>query len=73
MEQFLQQVKHNENLYKILCDNHQNEFYDWKITCLFYCAFHLVQALAAKNNVNIGNNHTEIFKNLSPKNHNRPL
>lgn len=73
MDQFVKQFQHNESFYESLCINHADHYYDWKITCLFYAGFHLIKALASHRNVNIGNNHTEIFRNITPKNPKRIL
>jgi len=73
MSQFVEQVKHNESFHESLCSNFTNQFFDWKITCLFYCAFHLVKELARFRKVEIGNKHTEILRSLNPKNPNRPM
>lgn len=73
MSIYLTQLKHNENFHNQLCTHLDNQYFDWKITTVFYCAYHLVQALAEKRNVRIGDRHSEILRNLNPKNSNRPI
>src|SRR5438105_9254537 len=73
MSRFAEQVKHNEIFHDTLCSHFADQFFDWKVTCLFYCAYHLVQELARYRDVGIGNRHTDILRNLNPKNRNRPI
>lgn len=69
----IEQMKHNESFHISLCENCPDTFFDWKITCLFYCAYHLLQALALHRKVIIGNRHTDILWNINPRNKNRTL
>lgn len=66
MEQFLNQVKHNEDFHLTLASQNNNRFFDWKVTCLFYIAVHCLKALASKNNKNIGFTHKDVELSVSP-------
>jgi hypothetical protein len=72
MEQYVRQVKHNENFHDSVCKEFSDLYFDWKIICLFYSAYHLIQAFAAYRGVFIGDRHHQILWNLNPKNPNRP-
>jgi HEPN domain len=73
MNPCIEQVKHNENFLQDLCDKFIDQYFDWKITCLFYVAHHLIKSLSHHWGVNIGNRHSENLKNLNPKNLNRTM
>lgn len=70
---YINQYQHNLEFHNGVCDKYPDTYYDWKITLLFYCAYHLLQALAAHKNVVIGNYHKDILWNINPKNANRKL
>jgi hypothetical protein len=72
MDRFLKQAIHNEAFHKCICDNSSDNFYDWKITSLFYTAIHYLKALALKRGINIGQTHHEIEQNVNPDK-NKPL
>lgn len=42
------------------------DYYDWKVTTLFYVALHLVHALAHQTNKQIGQTHDEVLRNIRP-------
>lgn len=67
MQQHIDQAKHNKNLHDCIATNFPNQFYDWKITALFYVAIHYLKALAAKRGIDIGETHYEIEQNVNPK------
>jgi hypothetical protein len=73
MKQFVEQVKHNENFHTTLCTSFPNQFFDWKIICLFYSAYHLIQALAVLKKVSVGDRHKDILWNMNPRNPKRSL
>lgn len=62
---YLEQSKHNQELLDKL--NKEDFFNDWKCTLCFYIAIHKLKALGAKMELNLGNNHEEIFKSINPK------
>ena len=66
MQQFLDQASHNQDFHDTIVGNFNNRFYDWKIIVLFYVAVHLLKALAAKRNIDIGRTHNEIEKSVNP-------
>ena len=73
MSTSLQQVLHNENFHLHLCATSFDRFVDWKITCLFYAALHLIKELAHTRKVNLGDKHESMINNLNPTNFNRKL
>jgi hypothetical protein len=73
MSACIEQLKHNEAFHTSVSTSFPDTYFDWKITCLFYCAFHLIKAFAEQRNVDIGNRHTDILWNLNPKNSNRKM
>lgn len=73
MQKFITQVKHNEDFHSSICSNNPDNFFDWKITSLFYCSYHLLQSLAAYRGVSIGDRHAAILWNINPRNHNRVM
>lgn len=73
MEHLLNQIKHNEEFHSEICDKYSDKFFDWKITCLFYCAYHGLQALACEWHINIGSNHKDILWNMNPRNNGRAM
>lgn len=66
MQQHILQSEHNQKFHLSICSHNPNNFFDWKITCLFYDAIHCLKALAAKKGVNIGHTHSDIERNVSP-------
>jgi hypothetical protein len=73
MNPCIEQVKHNENFHQDLCTKFTDHYFDWKVTCLFYVAHHLIRALANQWSVDIGNRHSENLRNMNPKNPNRTM
>ena len=61
---YKKQAKHNEFFHKNTCDHFPEDFYDWKITTLFYVAIHYVKALANQLNIDIGQDHYSIKGNI---------
>ncbi len=73
MNQHLLQVKHNERFHQSIETQFADQFYDWKVTVLFYVAIHCLQTLAAQKGINIGNSHYEIENNINPDRHNAKM
>lgn len=67
MQRYLSQSQHNQNFHTSVCQHSPDQYFDWKITCLFYDAIHCLKALAEHKAVNIGITHTQIEANVSPK------
>lgn len=66
MQNHLNQAKHNEKFHNAICDKFDDCYFDWKITSLFYSAIHYLKALSSKKNIDIGDTHHEIEKNINP-------
>jgi hypothetical protein len=70
MQKHLDQANHNIALHDSICQNFPDQYFDWKITLLFYAALHYLKALASKKGINIGDTHFDIESNCNPKRHN---
>ena len=66
MEKYLLQAAHNKDFHECIEHSFNDKFYDWKITVLFYIAIHCLKALASKLNIEIGETHREVEKNINP-------
>ncbi len=64
----LDQAKHNEDVLIFLDKEKAEDFFDWKITIIFYTALHYVRALAKKKKIFINHSHTDIITNIDPRN-----
>ena len=73
MGQSLEQAKHNECFHLYLCEGSSDRFVDWKITCLFYAALHLVKELAFVKKVSLGDKHELMLDNINPRNYRRKI
>lgn len=69
----LRQVRHNESFHRSICEQSPDAYYDWKIVCLFYCGYHLIQTLAIQKGVKVGNRHRDILWNMNPRNTSRTM
>jgi uncharacterized protein (UPF0332 family) len=67
MQEHIEQVKHNQKFHECIVNNFNSQFFDWKITVLFYVAIHCLKALAAKRKINIGETHHDIEKSVNPE------
>lgn len=63
---YKQQAKHNELFHSATCAHFPADFYDWKITILFYAAIHYVKALGNQLGIDVGNSHLDIRNNIKP-------
>lgn len=66
MQQFLDQASHNQVFHDEISKACAENYYDWKITVLFYIAVHYLRALAAMRSIDIGTTHQEIEKSVNP-------
>ena len=66
MQKHLAQAEHNQKFYQCICEDYGTEFFDWKITTLFYTAVHWIGALASKRSKDIGTTHEQIHANINP-------
>jgi len=67
MQEHIEQARHNQNFHNCIEGNFEDNFFDWKITVLFYTAIHCLKALAAKKAIDIGETHVDIAKHIDPK------
>lgn len=66
MQKHLDQATHNQNFHDCIDTQFQGQFYDWKITAIFYIAIHCLKALAASRNIDIGETHFDIEHSVNP-------
>ena len=59
------QIEHNKSLLEYLDQEFPDDFFDWKITILFYNAVHYWGALACFCNINVGS-HEERAESFDP-------
>ena len=64
MDEFAVHANHNHTFYEMVCKEHPDTFFDWKIIALFYVSFHYLQALAKHRKKNIGTHHVDINNNI---------
>lgn len=63
----------SRKLLEMLDADFPNEFFDWKITILFYICINQLQELAKRRGKTIGKSHYDINNNIDPKNPDRTL
>ncbi|NCX95288.1 MAG: hypothetical protein EBX41_02560 [Chitinophagia bacterium] len=63
---YQKQAQHNERFHDNICSSFPDDFFDWKITILFYIAIHHVKALANQLGITIGESHRAINGNIKP-------
>lgn len=73
MQNHLDQATHNRDFHTCIDAEFNDQFYDWKITVLFYVAIHWLKALAAKRGIDIGETHFDIEQNVNPDRHNSQM
>ena len=66
MSKHLNQVSHNKEFLCHQCEHFNDRYFDWKVICCFYIAFHAIKALAYQKGINIGSTHQSISSNLNP-------
>lgn len=64
---YVDQANHNRRFHDCIAENFPDDYFDWRITVLFYIANHYLNALAAKTNRNIGSTHEENARQVNPK------
>ena len=67
MNEFYNQAKHNETFLIAIEQSFPDDYFDWKITVIYYTSIHLLKCLAKKRNVNIGATHQDIAASLNPR------
>jgi len=55
---------HNQSFLDTLCNDYPEEYFDWKVTIMFYIALHKCYCVMDVSNVNICTNHKDNFNNL---------
>jgi hypothetical protein len=73
MQNHLDQSTHNRDFHTCIDTEFNDQFYDWKITVLFYVGIHWLKALAAKRGIDIGETHYDIEQNVNPDRHNAQM
>lgn len=71
MEEYLQRAKENSRLLDVLKEKCPEDFYEWRITIIFYTARHLINCLLKKNNKKIETDHKTFHFSINPKNPDR--
>lgn len=66
MQKHLDQAKHNEEFLGVIDTHSPANYFDWKITVVFYSALHHIRALEKHSKKNIGGTHKSILKNINP-------
>jgi len=66
-QRHIEQLNHNTAFHSSVCTSFPDQFYDWKITVLFYAALHCIKAHFRNKNIDIGNTHAEIERNINPR------
>jgi hypothetical protein len=69
MDEFAIHANHNHLFYDGICTQYPDTYFDWKITILFYVAFHYLKALAKHRKKEIGQHHVEINRNIRSGSH----
>jgi HEPN domain-containing protein len=62
----LKLAKHNIFFYNDLCESFSEDYFDWKITVLFYTSLHLIEALAESKSIDLGRTHRERELSINP-------
>lgn len=60
------QAQHNIKFHRSIDRQFADQFFDWKVTVLFYVALHLLKALAEKRGIHIGETHYDIENACNP-------
>lgn len=64
MSAHIKQAEHNRSFLTCIEREFNADFFDWKITVIFYEALHLLKAYGESKRINIGNSHIEINRNI---------
>ncbi|HEY1024040.1 MAG TPA: HEPN domain-containing protein [Sphingobacteriaceae bacterium] len=63
---YLSQAAHNHNFLDCLNETFPDDYYDWKITVVFYIAIHVLKAFAKSKAIEVGDTHDDIDRSLNP-------
>ncbi|HVA99164.1 MAG TPA: HEPN domain-containing protein [Bacteroidia bacterium] len=73
MDKHINQAKSNQKFHNCIHESFTDDYYDWKITSLFYVAIHGMKALITKKGQKAGSTHEEIDNQINPKRENAKL
>ena len=65
MGRFIEQAKYNENFLSLVEAQFPDDFFDWKITIVFYCTVHYLNEYLWSHDISI-RSHDERNKELNP-------
>lgn len=67
MDKFAVHANHNMEFHTKICVQYPDHYYDWKVICLLYIAFHYLKSLSLHRRKEIGDYHREIIANIMEK------
>lgn len=67
MNNFYNQAKHNEAFLTSIEQSFPEEYFDWKVTVIYYISIHMLKCLAKNRGVDIGNTHQDIASSMNPR------
>lgn len=73
MQEHVTQAKHNHKFHDGVHECFEDNYFDWKITALFYTALHYIRAFIKSKNINPGTSHEDIDNQINPKKANSPI
>jgi hypothetical protein len=67
MNDFYNQAKHNLKFLEAIEASFPEDYFDWKITVLYYVSIHMLKCWAKQRGADIGRTHQEIANSLNPR------
>lgn len=67
MNDFYNQAKHNDVFLTAIEQSFPDDYFDWKVTVIYYTSIHMLKCLAKKRGVPIGDTHQDIANSLNPR------
>ncbi|MDN3582731.1 hypothetical protein [Mucilaginibacter flavus] len=67
MNDFYNQAKHNEAFLTSIEHSFPDDYFDWKVTVIYYTSIHMLKCLAKKRGVKIGDTHQDIATSLNSR------
>lgn len=68
MKSHIEQAKHNESFLALTEKHSPKDYFDWKITIIFYSALHYVCAYVKYKKCYLGKSHEDLDKIINPDN-----
>lgn len=68
MTEHINQAKHNEKFLLLIEQHCPDNYFDWKITVVFYCALHYLRAFESFKKIKVGGTHKDMIYHINPKN-----